>query len=265
MITSRASKIAVAAAVTAALLAGIAGPATADDLGADGVTGKTPLVDYVQQVREFPATKAHKYRYSTTWDFWSVVAVETNGAAGDVDLDLYDDASMTQLLELSDYGVGVTDFVAVDTDHRPPGSYFPKVRAFSGTGAYVIELAQGDDVLDSTMQTIPTTVRDVVYVRDTYLVADETYYFSATPTSNVDVGIFLMASDPVDSETWVQRRSDAASSDVSGPAGEAERISFRPTISQWYGVVVTTQGGDGSFQLRRYQRADDRVDPQLAP
>ena len=94
----------------------------------------------------------------------------------------------------------------------------------------------------------------MVFVRDTYLEAGETYYFSATPTTNVDVGLFLMASDPADEDTWVQARVQAAKSDVTNAAGEAERISFQPTISQWYGVVVTTQGGDGSFQLRRYQR-----------
>jgi hypothetical protein len=254
MITSRTGRIVVGVGGTLALLAGAVGPAAAEDLDPDGVTAKTPLVDYVQQVREFPGPQGHKYKYATTWDFWSVVAIETNGAAGDVDLQLYDDKTMTQLLETSGYGQTHTDFIAVDSDHRPQGSYFPKVNAFSGTGSYIIELAQGNDVLSSATQTIATTVRDVVFVRDTYLEAGETYYFSATPTSNVDVGLFLMASDPTDEDTWVQPRFQAAKSDVSDPAGVVERISFKPTISQWYGVVVTTQGGDGSFQLRRYQR-----------
>lgn len=255
MITTRRRTFLVAAGGTAALLAGVVGPAAAEELGPDGLTAKTPLADYVQQVREFPGPKAHKYKYATTFDFWSVVAIETNFTSGDVDLALYDDHAMTQLLESSDLGVGHTDFVAVDSDHRPFGSYFPEVKTFAGTGAYVIELAQGADVLTSSAQTIPTTLRDVVFVRDTYLEAGTTYYFSATPTSNVDVGLFLMASDPDDDGTWVQRRVDAAASDVSNPAGEAERISFKPTISQWYGVIVTTQGSDGSFQLRRYLRA----------
>jgi len=254
VITGRTPRIVVGLGGTLALLAGIVGPAAADDLGPDGLDAKTALADYVQQVREFPGANGHKYKYATTWDFWSVVAIETNGAPGDVDLQLYDDKAMTQLLDTSGYGLTHTDFIAVDTDHRPQGTYFPKVNAFSGTGSYIIELAQGNDVLSSTTQTIPTTVRDVVFVRDTYLNAGETYYFSATPTANVDVGIFLMASDPADEDTWVRPRFQAAKTDVSNAAGEAERISFKPTISQWYGVVVTTQGGDGSFQLRRYQR-----------
>lgn len=252
--TTRTTRMLVAVVGAATLLGSVVGPAAADGLGPDGLEAKTPLVDYVQQVREFPGANGHKYRYATTWDFWSVVAIETNGAPGDVDLELYDDKAMTQLLETSGYGQTHTDFIAVDSDHRPQGSYFPKVKTYSGTGSYIIELAQGNDVLGDTMQSIATTVRDVVFVRDTYLAAGETYYFSATPSSIVDVGLFLMASDPADSDTWVQPRVAAARSDVSNVAGEAERISFKPTISQWYGVVVTTQGGDGSFQLRRYQR-----------
>ena len=42
---------------------------------------------------------------------------------------------------------------------------------------------------------------------------------------------------------------------MSRPAGEYELFSYTPTESQWFGLVVTLNGGDGSVELRRYVRA----------
>lgn len=252
MITRRTQRAAVAAAGTAALLAGVVGPAAAEDQESDGVTGKTLLVDYVQQVHDFPGPKGDKYKIHLEYDTWSVVAVETNGAAGDVDLAVYDDPAMSHLIETSEYPQGETDFVAFDADHTL-GTHYPKVTTYAGTGAYGIELAHGNDLLGWPAQTISTTASDVVFARTTYLEPEVTYYFSATPSSNVDVDLFFFASDDA-GDTWVQGREDAARSAVTKPAGVAERLSFRPLEYGWYGVVVTTQGGDGSFKLQRYVR-----------
>jgi hypothetical protein len=75
MINSHPTRIVVAASATAALVVSAVGPAAAEDLGPDGFAAKTALFDYVQQVREFPGPNGHKYKYATTWDFWSVAGL----------------------------------------------------------------------------------------------------------------------------------------------------------------------------------------------
>lgn len=248
MTTGRSTRFLVAAGGTAALLGGLVGPAAAEEASPDGVTAKTPLVDYVGQVHDFPGPNGDKYRFATTTTYWSVVAVEMLN--GDVDLELYDDKGMTQLLDESRLGGTETDFVAVDSNRRDHGKYFPEVNTFLGDGAYVVELAQGDDNL-TRAETIPVTVRDVVVVRDTFLTAGTPYVFTVTPTSSVDPDLFLMSSNPRDEATWVQPRNSAVRLATMQPAGVAETFSFTPVLSQWYGVVVTMNGGDGSMVLSR--------------
>jgi hypothetical protein len=77
------------------------------------------------------------YTFNTTSYYWSVVALSTTV---DYDLRLYD--SNGTPLGSSTYGTGVTDFVAINSNLRPLGSYRATVNHFAGTGSYYV-LASG--------------------------------------------------------------------------------------------------------------------------
>lgn len=265
MITTRRYGMVVAAVGTAALLAGPLEPAAAADVDPDRVDAKTPLADYVPQVHEFPLSGAHRYSYTTSQRYWSVVGIEMN-VLGDVDLLLYDDEKMDQLLKKSVYGWDVTDFVAVDSNvgRRPYGGYYPKVKTASGEGSYVIELAQGSETLSSTAQTLPVEARDVVVVRDTWLDAGTTYTFRVSPTAAVDPDVFLMESHSFPDSSWVQSRAENVDSAQTKPAGSYELFSYTPTESKWFGLVITLKGGDGSIKVHRYTRVGDAAAAQSA-
>jgi hypothetical protein len=93
---------------------------------------------------------------------------------------------------------------------------------------------------------------DMVAVRDTFLTAGVPVSISATPsTTDQNPGLFLMGDDPNNAATFVRSRSLAvASGAVNGP-GVVESLFYTPTISSWYGVVITNQHGVGDYTPTR--------------
>lgn len=247
-------KLLAAAGGATALLSGLVGApatATAQGSGESDVNRARRLADYVPVERDFPGPLPdgrHWYRFATTTRYWSVVATETTEFGGDVDLYLHDGPAF---LGASANLAGESDFIAVDSNQRDLGKYRAKVATdFVGHGEYVIELAQGEDALTRS-ETIPVAAQDVVLVRDTFLNAGERYYFRVTPSSGVDPDIFLFS-------PWIcdvcEGDEDYLGRATSNPAGVAETFSHLAGPSRWYGIVVTTRGGDGTIVLERYQR-----------
>jgi hypothetical protein len=93
---------------------------------------------------------------------------------------------------------------------------------------------------------------DLVAVRDTFLTAGVPVSISVIPsTTEQNPGLFLMGDDPSIPASFVRPRSGAvASGAVNGP-GVGESLSYTPTISGWYGVVITSQHGVGDYTLTR--------------
>jgi hypothetical protein len=219
--------------------------ALADD-AVDTVDAAKLLEPYVQQVRPFPGPNGHDYKYTTSTIYWSAVAVKPVGRT-DVDLRLYDDKAHTQLLAGSSYGAGATDFVAVDSNHRPYGGYYPEVvKKGSATGTYRVELAHGSSQLLDGVTEVPVSSTDVVLVRDTYLEADQEYVFGVGGVSGAI--LYLMGSNPDDSQTWATSRAFAIDHT---PVGGFQLFSYTPTRDDWYGVVVTLPGVAGEVSMVR--------------
>ena len=210
---------------------------------------RDPLPD--NQLLGRPVATPHNFSMNTTTADWSVVAVGP-AVGSDVDVVVYDDRAQTQMLAGSIGGIDVIDFVAIDTNRRPLGDYYPRVTDFSGGNVYNIELAQGRNILSqASSQTVHMTA-DMVAVRDTILFAGVPVTISATPsTAEQNPGLFLMGDDPNNATTFVRSRFSAvASGAVNGP-GVAESLTFTPTITGWYGVVITSQHGRGDYTLTR--------------
>ncbi|TYB98923.1 hypothetical protein FXF53_16515 [Micromonospora sp. WP24] len=209
---------------------------------------RDPLGSYAPLTRPTP-TPPHNFGYSTSSVYWSVVALKPN--SGDLDLQLYDDRAQGVYLSGSAAGGTTVDFVAVDSNRRALGDYYPRVTNWSGGGGYRVELAQGASVLNGGSSTITMGTNNVVAVRDTYLTAGVPVTISAAATNvGQDAELFLMSSD-ANAATWIRPRSGAAAAATGGGAGATETITFTPALSGWYGVVVVNKAGSGNYTLTR--------------
>lgn len=211
---------------------------------------RDPLGDYAPVSR--PTPTPHNYSFNTNTIYWSVAAVRPP-AGSDYDLTLYDDRNQTVSLGSSAWGGSTIDFVAVDSNRRALGDYYPRTYVFAGSGSYGFELAQGAVTLPAaTSTTITMGSANIVLARDAFLTAGVPVTFSVTPSNaGQDPELFLLGSDPANSATWVRSRSSALASSSGAAAGGAEVLTFTPTISAWYGVVVTNKTGSGSYTLAR--------------
>lgn len=210
---------------------------------------RDPLAPYVPLNRPNPVP-AHNYGFGTTTAYWSAVALRPQVGA-DHDLSLYDDRALTAPLSGSAYGGSTIDFVAVDSNRRPFGDYYPRVNRFAGSGPYQVELAQGSQVVSPGSTPIAMGAGDVVAVRDVFLGAGTTTTVRVAPTqSGQDPEVFLMASD-AGSSSWVRPRNTAVAGSSAAGAGGAEQFSYTAPASGWYGLVVLNKQGSGTYTVTR--------------
>ena len=209
------------------------------------------MANYVQLARPHRFTP-HNFSYNTTTSYWSVVAVRPN-AGSTVDQQLYDDSGMGSFLKGSSAAGTTTDFIAVDSNRRPLGDYYPRV---FGSGGYLTELAQGSNQLPVGSQNLAMGSTDVVAVRDVFLPAGAKATLRVTPgNATQNPALFLMSSNAADSSTWIKARSQATKSAYSKGAGQAEVITYTPSVSGWYGLVVLNNAASGNYTLKRTQAA----------
>jgi hypothetical protein len=212
---------------------------------------RDPLPDNVALNR--PTPTPHNYGFSTTANYWSVVAVRPPvGSTVDYDLDVFDDRPQSSFLAGSTFGSSTVDFVAVDSNRRALGDYYPRVRQFSGTGNYRVQLAQGGTTLPAaTSQALTMGSADVVAVRDSFLTAGSSATFSVSSSGTGDAELFVMGSKSGDSSTWVSGRISAlAGANAAGPGG-LEQVTVTAPEDGWYGVVLVNKSGSGSYTLTR--------------
>ncbi|MEV1329384.1 hypothetical protein AB0J20_07385 [Micromonospora costi] len=210
---------------------------------------RDPLGNYAPLTRPLP-TPPHNFGYSTSSPYWSVVALKPN--SGDLDLQLYDDRGQGVYLTGSAQGGTAIDFVAVDSNRRALGDYYPRVFNWSGGGGYRVELAQGSAVLNAGSSTITMGTNNVVTVRDAYLTAGVPVTISVAATNvGQDAELFVLDSDPANAATWIRPRSGAVAVATAGGAGATETVTFTPARTAWYGVVVTNKAGSGNYTLTR--------------
>jgi hypothetical protein len=93
--------------------------------------------------------------------------------------------------------------------------------------------------------------QSVVAARDTALAAGTPTTISLTPLNGQECELFLLFSDPANPTSWVQGRAAAVASSTAAGPGAFQQITFTPTVTAWYGVVVVNKDGSGSYTLTR--------------
>jgi hypothetical protein len=207
---------------------------------------RDPLADHQSLTRPTPLTD-HNYRFDTTKVFWSVVALRPPANA-DYDLRVYDDANLTQLLGASLTLTGTTDFVAINSNRRALGDYYPQVRAVSGTGEYLIEADETNGLLAGTDKVTMGPNR-LAAVWDFCPAANQSVTLTVSPSDpSQDAELFVMSSDPGAPETAVRSRAAAvASASANGPGGAESVTVDLPTGC--HGVIIVNRAGNGTYTL----------------
>ncbi|MDQ1521344.1 MAG: hypothetical protein QOI55_2417, partial [Actinomycetota bacterium] len=210
---------------------------------------RDPLATQVEKVRPTPSPP-HNYGYNTANAYWSVVATRPPGGS-DYDFNVYDNRNLTGILASSSYSGSVIDFIAVDSNRRSVGDYYPQVFDYAGTGNYGIEYYDGNTVASNGGHTMSFGSGDVVRTEDSFLSANVPTFFRIVPTGGLDVEAFLVRSDSANAATFVRSRgSSVAATDAAGFGG-AEAFSYTDTASQYDGLIVTNKGGAGSYTVYR--------------
>ncbi len=95
-----------------------------------------------------------------------------------------------------------------------------------------------------------TAPNDVVAARDNCVPATTKMTITATPSDpSQDAELFVFASDPNNSATWVQPRAFAAAKAGGGGAGKPETITYTAPTEACYGIVLINKAGSGTYTL----------------
>jgi hypothetical protein len=180
------------------------------------------------------------YTFNTVSDYWSVIGVATSA---DYDLRLY---AGGVLLGTSDYGTGVTDFIAINSNLRPLGAYSAVVNHYAGTGSYYVEQRQGHTVTslpvpdndgvtgpsDPDLAFAAVNSQDVISVSDIYLIAGQQYWVNA---ANTGQDFYMLESNPGDSSTFIRTRAQATA--IAGTSTAEGCTLYTANYTGWHGLV----------------------------
>ena len=189
----------------------------------------------------------HNFKFETSSTNWSAVALKRT--AGDSFwVKLFDDSSLSSQLANA-VGGDTLDFVAVDSNRRALGDYYPQVRrclTCIDSNTYSLQVAQGSSTLSEGTQSIPMGSSDIVAVRDVLLTAGVPVHFQVNTTNiEQDPLVFLMNA----AGSQIKTRAQASVSSVSGGTGVAEAFSFTPTTTGSHGFILLNGSGSGNYEV----------------
>ncbi|MFE7245151.1 hypothetical protein [Streptomyces sp. NPDC057580] len=208
---------------------------------------RNPLTSHQSQTRPTP-DPAHNYRFDTTKVFWSVVALRPPTTA-DYDLRLYDDEAQNNLLTTSVAGAGVTDFVAINSNRRPTGDYYPRVSLISGSGDYRIEADETEGIFSGSPTVTMGTDR-LAAVWDICPLNGEKATYTVTPSgTDQDPELFVLNADRSGGDNVVTRLGATETGDAGGP-GAPESVTV-DLPSGCHALVVVNKAGNGTYTLTK--------------
>lgn len=223
--------------------------------------GHTRLEAGVPQTLGTPAI-ARDYFTVTPGNFWQAVGIRSP-AGSDYDIYLYNGSAFNDpadhtWLEDSTLGSVAVDFVVIDRNHAPAGSYYPEVWVFPttppGSGNYPIAWAGHTADISGPVMLGPYTLaaNEPVRTWDIQFSTGQARDIRLIPAGGAaDLGLALFDSNPAIPGSFYQGRSQAiAAADHNGP-GQPEQLAYTHSgEADWLGLVVfNSSAGAGSFYL----------------
>jgi hypothetical protein len=223
--------------------------------------GHYVLAPYVSQVRDRPLGAWNKdsgddYRF-TGGSSWGAIGIRESPSNYDLYLfnnSVYGDPADHIKLGDSTIGGGAVDFVLVDGNHAPSGNYYTTVSANTGTNNYNIQQAAWtDDVNEGTYGPYSMATSDVLRVWDTVLSGGIKKYFAIKPVSgDANLGMALFVSDPGNTASFYQGRTQAVVFADSAGGGVSESMSYQTAIGDELGLMVWNNGATTNTSYTLY-------------
>ena len=182
---------------------------------------------------------------SASSSYYHVVWVLPTSSEDDFDMYLYSDSSYSIQKASSTHGSGYLDWVVF----RPSSSqyYYPKVRRYSGSGYAYIEWEQASSASLGNSYSYYLATSEAIEIYRVYLSISDTYDITLKVPSgaNYDLYLFYLTSGAATNYNgYIQSSMRTAE-------GRDELIAnYRPSYSDYYGVVVVRRSGSGSFTLK---------------
>ncbi len=230
---------------------------TTEYIGAAWWTGHRRLSSYTSQTLGTPPIGRDYFQFSAATD-WNVVGIRSPGAAN-YNIYLYEGSAFADpgeynWLEDSTLTSAIVDYVVVDRNHAPSGSYYPEVRTVSGSGSYPTQWAtRSTFAYSGTYGPYTMSTSQVVRVWDVDMTGGVRKYFAVKPVSgDANLGMALHDTNPSDSTSWYQGRSQAVvSANVAGSGGD-EFMNYQTSTTDWLGLVVWNDGSTTSTSYYLY-------------
>jgi len=183
------------------------------------------------------------------WNSWSATGVR-NRDTSNYDIYTYADNNRFHPLASSTFPSTVVDFVVGDFNHNKKMETHIELRKESGAGQYVLSYESGNGILypDGQQRSYDWDALDVVRTYDVPLFKNETILFYLDPSSGIDLGMALFASDG--DEYFAGRSENQVGSDL-WVNGANESFEFTAPDDDVYGLVVWGNNeADGTFSIR---------------
>jgi len=201
---------------------------------------------------------AHDYfQFSPNYGYWNVVGIRSPSAAN-YNIYMYDGSAFGDpddygWLEDSTIPSAIVDYVVIDRNHAPYGTYNIEVRNVSGSGTYPIQWWNPATAASDGTYFATVTSAFVLKAFDIALTAGTTKYFALkTVSGDADFGMALHGSTVGSSSTYYQGRSDnLVLSDVAGAGGD-ESMTYAPSTSDDAGLIVWSNGLTATTSFNLY-------------
>jgi hypothetical protein len=215
----------------------------------------SPLASLPPETPTLTTRYIQDYKIYTHNIYWAGVAVRPD-AGSDWDIWLYSDTLYSNLLASSAFGGSSVDFVVGDFNHSPLGWLGVYTDRFAGTGNGVVEYADSNLILTIGNTQVTWGAGHIFKVWDVYLTSGQTLDLQATPSSTLDIGVALFASNGA--AYYAGRGGTVRQVDANGPGG-SERINYVAPATDYYGLVLWSNAGDGTVNINASTGIDDQT------
>ncbi len=225
-----------------------------DDGGADSYTVRIKTCNAPLAFPSWPTAYWNSYdprqmvQFTPTTSYWTPIATRAQSAGSDYDLSVFSSATggvigdcMSGLLASSSYFAGTTDYVVGNFNFNTLGTYYARADRFYGFDGTEVAWYDGGHqlVANAALTTVAANPYFLVQSWDASLTAGQQYtvFFAHDPGLNAKVDVFSATPGVF----WGGRS-------LAMVEGQ-HTVQFTAPVNGWYGVVVVSDGGSGTFDI----------------
>lgn len=225
-------------------------------LGVAWWPGRRLLNTAIQTLNTPPISRDY-FKVTPKYGYWNVMALRSP-ASSNYNIYMYDgsafgDPDDYNLLEDSTLSSAKVDYVVIDRNHAPYGTYNIEARAVSGSGDYPIQWWSKPSTLSDgsyTFTFLPYFVAESFDVR--FTAGTRKYMALKISSGDADFGMALHKSTYGTTSTYYQGRSNRVKeADATGAAG-SEKMDYSTSTTDDLGLIIWNNGATDTSTIKLY-------------